>query len=148
MLRMNTMRTVGTFVLALSLLFGVFGCGEHSELPTSAYFWYFEEDHEWKPISDCVMNVNLQFSTGWTVKHRKHAELVFRAFLEHKRSKGEEPYPEGTAWRFERVEPNGTYLGVKYWKVTASYVYEGIRYPQDLFDVSEHGEVVILMGCI
>jgi hypothetical protein len=108
-------------------------------------------------IEGCIMGVDVDYSSGINVKNKEDVEIVFDMFISYSKENNREIFGyDPNNWRFENTAIHGLYESKKYWKVTASRFIDNpenkINYQKwivkTVFDVSETGEVVRLLGCI
>ena len=97
------------------------------------------------------MGVEVDYDAGMAVEDATDVESVFAEFLTFARENELDVLNEPAAnWRFDSASPHGTYKCKRYWEVLASvYNDDDDQWrPKCVFDVSEEGEVVRLLGCI
>jgi hypothetical protein len=108
-------------------------------------------------IKECIMGVNIDYNSDMNVKNVSDVEFVFNKFIAHSKENNQEIFGHNPEfYKFKTATIHGTYQGKKYWKVTTEwygndqenkYAY-GKWLPEEIFDVSENGKVVRLLGCI
>jgi len=105
---------------------------------------------EFREIEECITGVHVDYRSGITVRHEADVELAFNDFISWAQENDEDIFGYGNKWRYENTAIHGFYEGTKYWKVTASWFSEEDQEwrNKNVFDVSENGEVVRLLGCI
>lgn len=100
----------------------------------------------------CIMGVHKDYDSGILVRNETDIETVFNVFIRYSQEKNKAIFGDayGNTWRFENATIHGMYQGIKYWKTTASWFSEKNQkwHIKTVFDVSERGEVVRLLGCI
>ena len=105
-------------------------------------------------IKDCVMGVAVDFSSNTTTMVRSATDVgnVFNEFIQYSEinNQGILGYDSSLKWKYVNSTIHGTYGAEKYWKVNASILYVNPQrwISKEVFDVSENGEVVRLLGCI
>ena len=109
-----------------------------------------EEEDVWENIQECIVSVAIDYESGTTVGGLDEVELVFNRYIIHSIINQQKIFGRGTNWRFDSAEKHGLYKEIKYWNVSASWFSEEDQLWQkkEVFDVSENGEVVRLLGCI
>ena len=107
-------------------------------------------EEEFTEIEECIMAVHVDYTSDIVVLTKADVEEVFTYFTNWAQDNDKDIFGYGSNWRFEYATIHGLYEGVKYWKVTASWFSEEDRIwrTKSVFDVSENGEVVRLLGCI
>jgi hypothetical protein len=107
-------------------------------------------EEEFTEIEECIMAVHVDYTSDIVVLTKADVEEVFTDFTNWAQDNDKDIFGYGSNWRFEYVTIHGLYEGVKYWKVTGSWFSEEDRIwrTKSVFDVSENGEVVRLLGCI
>lgn len=102
--------------------------------------------------TECIMGVHVDFDSGILVRNETDVETVFNVFIRYSQEKNQAIFGDayGNTGRFENATIHGMYQGIKYWKITASWFSEENQkwHIKTVFDVSERGEVVRLLGCI
>jgi len=98
---------------------------------------YLKPEQKFPEIKKCIMGVDVDFNASMKVNSVADAETAFGKFIAFSRENNQEifGYP-ADQWKAENATIHGTYQGKKYWAI------------QGVFDVSEDGEVVRLLGCI
>ena len=107
-------------------------------------------DNDWTSIADCIMNVAVDYQSGVTVRDPAGVEHVFNEYVNFAKTNNQDIFGYGNTWRFEGTSKHGIHQGVKYWAVSASWfsVQDNQWHAKNVFDVSEDGKVVRLLGCI
>jgi len=108
-------------------------------------------------IKEGIIGIEVDYSSSVRVKTLKEVESVFNDYLNWAKENNKDVfgYPAKN-WKFENATIHGMYNGKKYWKVVASRFEdnpeESASYnkwiPKEVFDISEEGEVVRLLGGI
>ena len=102
--------------------------------------------------TECIMGVHVDYVSGISVQNVADVEMVFNAFIRYSQKYNLSIFGDayGNTWRFENATIHGMYQGMKYWKVTASWFSDKDQqwHNKRVFDVSEKGEVVRLLGCV
>ncbi len=108
------------------------------------------DDNDWEVIQQCISGVVIDYESGTKVNNQSDVETVFTNFILHSKLNNQDIFGYGNNWRIDSAEKHGKYKEVKYWKVSASWFSEQdqIWRQKEVFDVSEHGDVVRLLGCI
>ena len=135
------------FIIGVVALLGVIlivGCVQKEKLdipPTS---------EEFSEITDCIGGVQVDYDSEMVVSNNKDVEQVFNNYISWAKESNEDIFGYGNNWKFENATIRGIYEGTKYWKVTASWFSEDDQKwrIKTVFDVSENGDVVRLLGCI
>jgi hypothetical protein len=92
------------------------------------------------------MGVVVDYDAGATVSTDAQAAEVFAEYIEQAISSETEIFGSpASSWSNPTADPDGTYQGVKYWLISAKL--DGST-AKTIFDVSEDGKVVRLLGCI
>ena len=103
-------------------------------------------------ITECVMGVQVDFSSNSKVNGEQDVEQIFMTFIENSKKLNKPVFSSdyGNTWKFNNTNPYGTYKGLKYWKVDAQWYSTDDNQWRDksVFYVSENGEVTRLLGCI
>ena len=109
-----------------------------------------ETNDVWENIDQCIVGVAIDYESGMTVNKIDEVEIVFNKFILHSINNKQDIFGYGDSWRFDLAEKHGLYKEIKYWKVSASWFSEEdqIWRKNEVFDVSENGDVVRLLGCI
>ena len=104
----------------------------------------------WGPVSECIVDVAVDYQSMIAVADSADVRIVFQQFVEHSQVDSLPIFGGTNNWRFDSTSPHGTYRNVRYWKVHASrYSDDQQRWVrQEVFDVSQAGAVVRLLGCI
>ena len=125
--------------VGMVLLLTVVGCEDESAF-----------DNDWTPITDCIMNVAVDYQSGVSVRDPAEVEGVFNEYITFARTNNQDIFGYGNNWRFDNASRHGMYNNVKYWRVSASSfsLVDNQWHRQDVFDVSQDGKVVRLLGCI
>jgi hypothetical protein len=107
-------------------------------------------DSDWPPITDCIMGVAVDYRSHLVVRDQAGVERAFNAYIRFARANNQDIAGYGNNWRFDSASQYGLYEGVKYWAVSASWfsTHDNQWHEKNVFDVSEHGNVVRLPGCI
>ncbi len=104
------------------------------------------------PNGDCIMGVAVDFSSGASIRDESTVADVFSQFVQSAQQEGVPIFGDayGNRWRFEAAVSDRVFEGISYWRVTASWFSEadGQWRQKNVFHVSEHGDVVRLLGCI
>jgi len=107
---------------------------------------------EFTEIQECILEVQIDYASNKTVQNEEDVAIVFNEFIQYSKDNNKDIFGSayGNNWKFENATIHGIYEGTKYWEVTASWLLEeeqrgGIK---TVFDVSENGDVVRLLGCI
>jgi hypothetical protein len=133
------------FNMILYLLAGIliFGC-------SNSITGEGESDDKWNEIHQCIAGVAVDYKSGISVSNINDVEIVFNQFINYSKVKNQDIFGHGYNWKFDSASKHGLYKEVKYWKVSASWFSEEdkIWRKKEVFDVSENGEVVRLLGCI
>ncbi|MBN1385801.1 hypothetical protein JW968_02360 [Candidatus Woesearchaeota archaeon] len=105
---------------------------------------------DFSEITECIVGVRVDYDSEIVVSKDKDVEQVFNNYISWAKDNDEDIFGYGNNWRFENATVHGLYEGTKYWKVTASWFSEDDQKwrIQTVFDVSENGDVVRLLGCI
>ncbi|MFX0208844.1 MAG: hypothetical protein ACFFDT_22870, partial [Candidatus Hodarchaeota archaeon] len=102
--------------------------------------------------TECIMGIHMDYNSGILVRNETDVETVFNVFIRYSQENNLTIFGDayGNNWRFENATIHGIYQGIKYWKITASWFSEENQkwHKKTIFDVSERGEVVRLLGCI
>lgn len=109
-----------------------------------------ENNDVWENIDQCIVGVAIDYESGMIVSKIDEVEIVFNKYILHSINNKQDIFGCGTNWRFDFAEKHGLYEEIKYWKVSASWFSEEDQIWREIevFDVSENGEVVRLLGCI
>jgi len=102
-------------------------------------------------IEECILGVHVDYDSRIRVQNEKDVRTVFNNFIIYSKSRDKDIFGyDSKNWRYENSTIHGLYQGKKYWKVTASWFSEEDQKWRinTVFDVSENGEVVRLLGCI
>lgn len=135
--------------LIILVVFTVLGCSTEEAPFTPGYkISLIEENCQWSYIPECISGIGVVYSSGMHVRNRIVARMIFQQLIELNRYSSEKIITWGADHRLERVEPYGTHLGIKYWKVITSFDDNGTRTENSTFLVSEYGDVVVRTGCI
>jgi hypothetical protein len=107
-------------------------------------------NNDWTAITDCIMNVAIDYQSGVTVTDPSGVGQAFNEYINFAKTNNQDIFGYGNNWRFDNASKHGLYNNVKYWKVSASSfsAVDNQWHRQDVFDVSEDGKVVRLLGCI
>lgn len=107
-------------------------------------------DSDWTPITDCIMNVAVDYQSRVVVRDPAGVERAFNEYVAFARANNQDIFGYGNSWRFDSTSRHGVYEGVKYWAVSASWfsVQDNQWRKKNIFDVSEDGKVVRMLGCI
>ena len=109
------------------------------------------QENLWPDLSDCIVEVTIDYHSTAKVEDEKDAANVFNEFINWAKENNKEIFSgKGNNWRFQSAAPHGIYKNVKYWRITALWFSEQKQQwlPQIVFDVSEDGQVVRLLGCL
>lgn len=114
-------------------------------------------EQKFSEIKECIMGVNVDYNSNINVKSLSDVEVVFNKYIISSKENKKEIFGHNPEfYRFKSATIHGIYQGKKYWEVTTEwygndpenkYAY-GKWMPEEIFDVSENGEVVRLLGCI
>ena len=107
-------------------------------------------DNDWTPVSDCIMSVAVDYQSSVIVRDPAGVERAFNEYISFARANNKDIFGYENNWRFDGTSKHGLYNGVKYWAVSASWfsVQDNQWRTKNVFDVSEDGKVVRLLGCI
>ena len=107
-------------------------------------------DDEWTTISDCIISVAVDYQSNVIVRDPAGVEVAFNKYVGFANRNNQNNFGYGNNWRFDSATKHGLYEGVKYWSVSASWFSEQDNqwHKKNVFDVSEDGNVVRLLGCI
>ena len=105
---------------------------------------------DWNPITDCIMNVAVDYQSSVVVRDPAGVEQAFNEYIGFAKTNNQDIFGYGNTWRFGSTSKHGIYQEVKYWAVSASWfsVQDNQWHEKNVFDVSEQGKVVRLLGCI
>lgn len=118
------------FAAVLLLAASLLGCGD---------------DSKWKPIDRCIMGVEVDFQSGIVVTQASDAVSAFSQYLAYAEANQIQVFgAPASSWTDVSANIDGTYSGKRYWRIHA--LRDGVL--QIVFDVSEDGDVVRLLGCI
>lgn len=137
-------------VSLLGIIF-IVGCVQKEKQDTTP------TNNEFSEIKECIMGINVDYTSNTNVQDLSGVESVFSEFVMDLKEKKQEIFGHNPEfYRFKSATIHGTYQGKKYWEVTTewygtdpenSFAYNKWM-PEEVFDVSENGEVVRLLGCI
>ena len=104
----------------------------------------------WENIRQCIVGVIIDYESGVIVHEIDGAEIVFKKYILHSKYNEQDIFGHGYNWRSDSAEKHGLYKEIKYWKISASWFSDDdqVWRKKEVFDVSENGEVVRLLGCI
>lgn len=107
-------------------------------------------EDKFSEIQECIMGVQVDYTSNKAVQNKEDVATIFDEFIQYSKENNKDIFGYGSNWRFESASIHGLYKRVKYWKVAASRFSERDKkwIIQTVFDVSENGEVVRLLGCI
>jgi len=107
-------------------------------------------DNDWSPISDCIMSVAVDYQSSIIVRDPTGVERAFNEYISFAKANSQDIFGYGNNWRFYSASKHGMYEGVRYWNVFASWLsgLDNQWHKKNVFDVSEDGKVVRLLGCI
>ena len=96
------------------------------------------------------MGVAVDYESHMRIRNAEDVEEVFNQFIDYSKENDYDVFGYGSNWRFDDASKHGLYEGTKYWKVSASWFskQDSAWHQKNVFDVSEGGEVVRLLGCI
>ena len=101
-------------------------------------------------IKQCILRAEVDYTADLDVADVNDVKTVFNKYIGWAQENDQDIFGYGNNWTFGQASIHGTYKNIKYWKVTASvFSSEEQRWTtKEVFDVSENGEVVRLLGCI
>jgi len=121
---------------------------------SAGYLLFNKPSEKFPPIEKCVIGVNVDYTSNIKVSNLEDVKTVFNKYIESSKNRNESIFGYGNNWRFDYAKIDGKYESKNYWAVTASRLVDGPEdsnfnkwLPQEIFDVSEDGEVVRLLGC-
>lgn len=97
------------------------------------------------------MSVAVDYQTNMVVLDVSDVEVVFNKYIAYAKANNRSIFSGyNNNWRFDTASKHGLHNGVKYWSVSAMWLSEQDNQwrTKNVFDVSEEGKVVRLLGCI
>ena len=139
-------KKMGRILILICLILLTNGCIQQPDIPPNT--------REFPVITEteCIMGVHIDFRSEIQVINETGVELVFTKFIKYAQENQQPIFGDayGNNWKFKNTTTHGTYQGIKYWKVAALWYSEEDQtwHIKTVFDVSEAGEVVRLLGCV
>jgi len=139
-------KKMGRIPILINLTLLINGCIQQPDIPpNTGEFLVITE-------TECIMGVHIDFRSGIQVFNETGVELVFTKFIKYAQDNQQPIFGDayGNNWKFKNSTIHGIYLDVKYWKVAALWYSKEDKtwHIKTVFDVSETGEVVRLLGCV
>lgn len=113
-------------------------------------------DDQFTKINECITDVSVDFNSETKVNSVSDVENVFNKFIANSKENNKEIFGhDPNYYKFKSAAIYGIYRGKKYWKVTSDWhgndpeiksSYNKWQ-PEEIFKVSQDGEVVRLLVC-
>ncbi len=143
------MLLVISVLILIATTFGLNNCNDGGGTNTPNDIDYIESQ-EWEEIPACIMGIAVDYESHINVTGIEDVQESFTEFTDYAKENDIDVFGYGSNWRYDEAMKQGTYEGVKYWKVTASWFSEddAAWHQKNVFSVSQTGEVVRLLGCV
>ena len=107
------------------------------------------KDEYFPPISDAV-GIIIDYQSRTYVNSYADIEAVFNEYIEYSQTNDLDIFGLSNNWRYDNASIHGIYQGVRYFQVNASWYDDADQqwHLKAVFDVSENGDVVRLLGPI
>lgn len=109
------------------------------------------QENPWPDLSGCVNGLLVDYHSTVKATNETEAGEIFQEYISWAQINHKEIFfGKGNRWQFQSAKPHGIYQGTKYWRITALWFSEIKQQwlPQIIFDVSENGQVVRMLGCL
>ena len=125
-------------LLVLSLLVAPAACGNR------------QGSTEWGKIPKCIIGMAVEYESHISIAGIEDVQRAFADFTDYAKENDVDVFGYGSTWKFDEAAKQGTYEGIKYWKVIASWYSEDddAWHQKSVFSVSGDGDVVRLLGCV